>query len=415
MGRVGRRSVPPALPRHRTRNDARTSGDQPGRAYFGGVLYLAYKELLRNRGRAGLTVVAVASAISIVLLFEGFHAGVLDRLHRFPAQLPADLVVVQQGVDNFTITRSALRQMTRDEVEAVDGVEIAHPLLVLPVIFDHGPRSIPVQLLVHDEVGGSRDIVAGRALEHKTEMVLDARVARHAGIEVGTRMDLFGYELEVVGLSGDSESPFAPYAFLRFETLIDLYFNADLPMSPDSVSLLGALLVQLEAGADPGVVRRAIEAAVTDVDVFTPRELGQSDAAMGDLLVGPALGLLIGIAWVIAFLAIAMGSHSNVQARLHEYAVLKALGATPRAMAVAVLATAITVTLLAIPLALGLSRVIGELVIATSASWRPLPWEPDVVLRASLAALAATVLGVLPAIRRLAKVEADAVLREGVT
>lgn len=379
------------------------------------MLYLAYRELLHERGRTLVTVLAVASTIAIVLLFEGFHAGILDRLYRFPASLPADLVVVEQGVDNFTMARSALRQMTRDEVEAVDGVKLAHPLLVLPVIFDHGGRTIPIQLLVHDEVGGSRDIVAGRDAEHTHEMVLDRRIARHAGIGVGTRIDLFGYELEVVGLSGDSESPFAPYGFLRFETLIDLYFKADLPMSPDSVSLLGALLVQLEDGADVDAVRAGIETAVPDVDVFAPDELGASDAAMGDLLIGPSVGLLIAIAWVIALLAIAMGNYGNVQARLSQYAVLKALGASPTAMAVAVLASALAVTVAAIPLALLLARGVGELVVLTSASWRPLPWEPAVVARASAAALIATALGVLPALRRLSTVEADAVLRGGVT
>ncbi|MDD9945220.1 MAG: ABC transporter permease [Myxococcales bacterium] len=379
------------------------------------MLYLAYRELLRQGGRGLLSLLAIASAIAIVLLFEGFHAGILDRLHRFPASLPAQLVVVQQGVENFTMARSALRQMTRDDVEAIDGVKIAHPLLVLPVIFDHGGRSIPIQLLVHDEVGGTRSVVVGRNVNGKHQMVLDRRIARHSGIDVGTQVDLFGYKLEVVGLSGDSESPFAPYGFISFETLIDLYFNADLPMSPDSVSLLGALLVQLEDGESPHVVRAAIERTVLDVDVFTPDELGRSDAAMGDLLLGPALGLLIGIAWVIALLAIAVGNYGSVQARLQQYAVLKALGASPAALAIAVLATALTMTLVAIPLGLVLSRSVGEFVVAFSATWRPLPWQPEVVVRATIAALAATVLGVLPALRRLTRVEADAVLRGGVS
>lgn len=377
------------------------------------MLHLAWRELLHERARTLLAIVAVASTIAIVLLFEGFLAGILDRLHRFPASLPADLIVVQQGVDNFTITRSALRQTTRKEVEEIDGVEIAHPLLVLPVIFDHGGRSIPIQLLVHDGVGGTRDVVQGRDLDDTGDMVLDVRIAKHSGIPVGSSVDLFGYELEVVGLSGDSESPFAPYAFIGFETLIDLYFKADLPMSPDSVSLLGALLVQLDDGASRDAVRDRIEGAVADVDVFVPDELGRNDAAMGEQLLGPALGLLIGVAWVIAFLAIAMGNFGHVQARLHEYAVLKALGATPAATALAVLATALSVTALAIPLALVLSRAVGELVIETSPSWRPLPWEPGVIARASLAALIATVLGVFPALRRLSRVEADAALRGG--
>ncbi len=374
------------------------------------MLHLAWNALLHDRARTVLSVVAAGSVLALVLVFEGFWVGIIRDLEAFPPSLPADLVVLQKGVDTVSTSRSSLRQLSRDEVEAVDGVRVAHPLLVLPLILEREGRRLPIQVVVYDSAGAPR-IASGRAIRGRGELVLDRRMARYFAIEPGATLELMDEMFDVVGLSSRSGSPFAPFAFITFDPLTELYFKSGLGVSGGAVPLLGALLVELDGGTSASAARHAIEAVVDDVDVWTPAELGRNDAALGELLLGPALGLLLAIAWTIATLTMALTLYATTESRLREYAVAKAIGASPGQIAAGMLVHAAALVIAGLPVGLMAAGVVAELV----TSWSPLysvqPWEPGVVARAFGAALAAAAVGVLPAWIRVVRVPPDDVFR----
>ena len=66
------------------------------------------RRLLREPGRALLSVLAVSSAIALVLVFEGFRTGLYQEIRAFPGAMPADLIAMQPGVSNLLGARSVL-------------------------------------------------------------------------------------------------------------------------------------------------------------------------------------------------------------------------------------------------------------------------------------------------------------------
>lgn len=367
--------------------------------------------LWRTPARTVLSALVAGSAISLILVFEGFREGVRYQLESFPSRLPADLVVLESGVRNFAAARSILPQAARGEVEALEGVKEAYPLASIPVIFDAGGRRSPIQLVVHDEAGGPATLIAGRPCQAPGEFVLDGRLAREHGLSLGDEVQIMDHRLRLVGFSDNTSSPFAPYGFITYDTLLDMYFESQMPVAPEQAILLSALLVQLRPGAATSQVKRAIAEKVDRAWAFTPLQIGREDAALGERLLGPALNLLIVIAWAIALLTMSLMMYSGVLSRLREYGVQRAIGLSDRRLAYGMLLEAFVLVLLGLPVALLLARGIASVVEAATPLYLVLPWKGGVVLRAFFASVGAAALGTLIPYRRVSGLEPDVVFR----
>ena len=91
-------------------------------------------QITYNSLRTLFTCCAVASALALILLLEGFQSGLLMQLKNVALNRGADLIVAQSGVSNFVASRSLLPQLSRERIEAVDGVVEAHPITMVPVM-----------------------------------------------------------------------------------------------------------------------------------------------------------------------------------------------------------------------------------------------------------------------------------------
>jgi hypothetical protein len=83
--------------------------------------------------RTGLTSLALAAIVAVILLLEGFLEGVIEQSRNAVLNRGADLIVTQSGIKNLTLARSILPQSTRADVEAIEGVRVADPLTGIPV------------------------------------------------------------------------------------------------------------------------------------------------------------------------------------------------------------------------------------------------------------------------------------------
>lgn len=120
-------------------------------------------------------------------------------------------------------------------------------------------------------------------------MVLDARLACEHLVSVGSEVEIMDHSLHIVGFSGNTSSPFAPYAYITFDTLLDIYFESGTSVAPEQAILLSPLLVKTEPGADIAAIKGQITERVERAWAFEPHKLGSEDAALGVRLLGPAL------------------------------------------------------------------------------------------------------------------------------
>ena len=258
------------------------------------MLQLVIGTLRYHGGRTALSVLALAAAIAVMLLFEGFRSGLWGQLRAMPEQLGADLVLSQSGVANFAAARSSLPQKTRRAALNVEGVASAHALTSLPIIFERHDVATPVQVIAYVDVGAPARLAAGRHIDGPREVVIDRSIAIDHALAVGDTLEVLGWEFEVVGISSGTAAMFTPAVFARYLDLVELYASGDLPDEVASdTPLLSYMLVRLEDDAQPDVVREGRvdrhaepRQALLGVDVEARRHVDVDEDLAGDVRLG---------------------------------------------------------------------------------------------------------------------------------
>jgi putative ABC transport system permease protein len=375
------------------------------------MLRLVYRQLILDPWRTALTVTAVAAVVAVILVLEGFTEGLLAQLRNTVTERNADLIISQEGIANLTAARSILPQFARRDVEAVEGVAAAHPLTSMLAIYEQNGRSTPILFFVHDAGGGPRKFVAGGPAETARDIVIDRSLARKYGLQPGDAFVLSGFEFRIAGITAGAAVLFTPIAFARFDGLIDFYFESDLADDISTFPLLSYLLVELAPGADRAAVAERIEAAVPAGDVFLPERLAENDADLGRAMFGPILDLLVGIAYLIGILVIAIIMFSAVGARRRSLGVLKALGFSPGFLGLGVVLEAQILALAAFPVGLLLAAGIAAAVEAAVPLYLVLPLEPVPTIRTAIATLVFAALGALAPLGLIRRVDPGLVFR----
>lgn len=366
---------------------------------------LVYRQLILDPARTVLMSLALAAVVAVILVLEGFNEGLIAQLGHAVTDRGADLIVTQAGVSNLTATRSVLPQFARRDVEAIPGVATAHPLTGLPVIYAEGERRTPIFLMVYDTAGGPNTLVAGQVPTAPREMVIDRSLAKKYDLAVGDPLIVSDFEFTIAGIADGAAAFFTPFGFVRYDDLIDFYFESDVAADISTFPLLSFLLVELEPGANRIDVAAAIEAEVTAGDVFLPEALAAEDENLGRVLFGPILQLLIAVGYIIGVLVTGILMFASVNSRRQALGVLKALGFTQGFLSRAVLLEALVLALIAIPLGVLLASVIGLAIESLMPLYLILATEPMPVLRTALATLLFATIGALVPVRLIRRLD----------
>ncbi|MFW5418625.1 FtsX-like permease family protein [Nocardiopsis sp. CNT-189] len=185
-------------------------------------------------------------------------------------------------------------------------------------------------------------LLEGRAPGASDEVVLDAESAAEAGAGVGDRVDV-----EVAGtvrghrLVGIAEAEAGPAEYQRTLFFTD---RRAAELADRGEGRVDAIGLRLEPGADPGAVAAALDehlrtALAGDVDspsgvpayrVGAGAERGEMERALPDHRASAqAMAMLI---WIVAFMAVAViggALITSVRSRAAQFALLRAVGATP--------------------------------------------------------------------------------------
>lgn len=369
------------------------------------MLRLAYRQMIRAPRRTAVTIFAVAAVIAVLLVLEGFRAGVYAQLRAGVLDRGGDLVVTQAGIANMIAVRSVLPQLTRLAVEDVTGVREAHPLTGLPIIYDRDGRKTPIFLFVYDGLGGPHEIIAGRSIAGPREIVIDHSLANKYDISPGDGFVVSGFRFTVAGIAADSAALFTAFGFISYDGLIDFYWESDMVADITTFPLLSFLLVEVEPGASATAVAERIEAAIPDGDVYSPEALARRDVALGESFVGPVLGVLLIVTYLIGVLVVGLFMFSAINARRRALGVLRALGFTVRALCASIIAEVAVMTLLAIPVGMAMAWLIAEAIHGLAPLYQSLPLDPALVLRTAIGSLVFGLVGAVVPVKVVARLD----------
>lgn len=369
------------------------------------MLRFVIRQLQLDPLRTTLTGLALAAVVAVILIFEGFMEGIVAQSRDAVLERGADLIVTQAGVSNLTLARSVLPQFTRGEIEAIDGVVEAHPLTGIPVIYEQAGQRAPLLLLVYDSRGGPALLKSGRAISGPREIVVDESFIDKFGLALGDSILVSDFEFRIAGIAEGDAVFFSAFGYVRYDDLIDFYFESDLAADIATFPLLSFLLIELDPLADPAEVAAAIETSVPSADVHTPEQLAEEDEALSRSLLGPIFGFLVAAGYVSGILVTGIIMFAAVNSRRRDFGVLKALGFSERFLCMTVIVEALSLALIAIPTGLILALIVAAGIETLMPLYLVPVLEPEPLLRTVAACIVFATLGALVPVRLIHRLD----------
>lgn len=321
-------------------------------------IYLAIKEIWRNKGRFFLFSMVIALITVLVLFIAGLAQGLADANKEYLEKLDAELIVFQENVKLSTLT-SRVGRSTLNQVKRVDGIEAVGPVGFSngTLVFTNGQEDVDVSLIgVEPGAPGGAPAFEGRNLKSKraNEAVIDGNLAKQADIRLGDKIifktiqgtDEEFYELTVVGISDGRQYFFQPSIFVPMQVWDKIKPQADpgveLPLTYNVIAVRLADANAIDSMA------ALLESQVDDVevaDIVTTYEAGPGyQAQQSTLNTQRGFTLLIGVLVIGGFFQI------QTLQKVPRIGMLKAVGTSNFTVGVAVVLQIILVTLIGVTL-----------------------------------------------------------------
>jgi putative ABC transport system permease protein len=264
----------------------------------------------------------MAFAVLLVLLLRGIMDGTVNKSTAYVDHVGADVFVARAGVNNMALAASTMPESSIEAVGSQPGVAGAAGIVRLTVIAQAAGEGKPVVLIGYnpgEPLGGPWKLSEGRGVEGPGDVVLDDALAGVLSVRVGEAVDIGGESLTVVGLSAETTGIVGKLAFVRRDTAQSLI---------EAPGLVSFVPVKADPGTEPEALARAIRSRLPGVETMTRAELSRNDRKLlAELFVQPinvtsTVGFLVGLAIV------GLTMYTTTAERLHDFGVLKAIGAS---------------------------------------------------------------------------------------
>jgi len=194
------------------------------------ALYLAVKEMWRNRGRFFLIGLVIALITTLVLFVAALGEGLGSGNKEYLEKLNADLIIYTDNVD-LSIATSRIDRSEVNDIRRVPGVKEVGPIGFSPVsiVFEDGREPLNVSMIgVEPGKPGEPPAFQGSGLRNgrDNEAIIDRNVALRTGLTVGDRFTVKAIQgaeeefntLTVVGVSDGRQYSLQPSVIVPFLT-----------------------------------------------------------------------------------------------------------------------------------------------------------------------------------------------------
>ncbi|MEM7134323.1 MAG: ABC transporter permease [Chloroflexota bacterium] len=376
-------------------------------------VYLATKEILRNKVRF-ITIILIVALITLLVIFlAALSDGLALSAKEYIEGIDAELVVFQDDVD-LQIPTSRLGRSKLNDLERIEGIQAVGPIGVssgaVMLSSAAGLEKINVTLIgVMPGKPGSPSAYAGSELvdERGEEVVIDQRLLDRADIPLGSRLTIKViqgaeeqlYELTVIGHTEGQFINFGPSIFVPL-TVWDRVKSQENPgggSGPDLLFNLAA--IKLNEPERAPQIATVIEERVNRVEVTDLVSTYEATQGFQDMqqIIGTQQNFVLLIVLLI------IGSFFQIQAlqKVAQIGMLKAIGASNRLVSLSLLAQVILTTLLGLLIGGSIVLVLAQIIPPTI----PVVFDGQKIATAMISLLVIGPLAGIVAIRTLLKVE----------
>jgi putative ABC transport system permease protein len=281
-------------------------------------MFVARRNLLKDKIRLALSIGGVALAVMLILLLNGFLSGIYQQFAAYLNHAPGSLVVAQSGVNNLLGATSLLPQGTADAARSIDGVDRIVPILSQFVILNLHDKKQPAYLVGYDPTvgGGPWQLAAGREPEADDELVFDRVLARRHKLELGDQIEVMGQAFTLVGLSEETTTWMTSFFFMP-KTAAEALLRA-----PEATSFL---LVTPTRTTSVEALRSRLQ-GLSGVNTLLKQDVIANDTQLFTRVFSAPLRLMVAIAFLVGTLVVGLVIYTATVERQREYGVLKAVG-----------------------------------------------------------------------------------------
>ncbi|MAT43746.1 MAG: hypothetical protein CL609_15520 [Anaerolineaceae bacterium] len=357
-------------------------------------MFLAHRNLIQNKTRLLLSVGGVSLAIMLILLLNGFLAGMNRQITSYIDNSTGSLIIAQKGVDNLLGATSLLSVNALEDVKKVNGVNDVVPILSQFVIFDLRGKKLPAYLIGYDpnQGGGPWKIREGREPMTDTEMVFDDVLAKRNDLQIGDKFEILGQDFTIVGLSENTTSWMTSFFFIRISAAKKLLRN------PGAISFL---LITPEKNIETGNLLKNLN-RISGINAITKNEIADNDIRLFAKVFSAPIKLMVFISFLVGTMIVGLIIYTATVERQREYGVLKAIGAANQILYKVVITQAFVTSLIGALLSILLAFSVGNWIMAIRPQFLIL-FDPLDVLWAILAGVGMALFAAFIPTRVLAK------------
>jgi putative ABC transport system permease protein len=378
-------------------------------------IYLAFKELWRNRYRFLLLSLVISLLTTLAIFTAGLAEGLGNGNKEYIEKLNADLIVYQKDMD-LSIAASKISLSRLNDIRRVEGVKDAGPISFsrVSIVFDGDKDSLKISMIgVEPGRPGEPPAFAGRGLRSTKgdEAIIDRNVALRTGLQVGDRFTIKStqgaekeyYGLEVVGISDGRQYSIQPSIIVPYLTWDKMKPKAATNDQQDLVcDVVG---VQLDNPRELEEMARRLEEQVGDIQAVDRKTA--YEALPGYNEQQRTLDTQRFFALVISALIIGGFFRIQILQKVPQIGMLKAIGTSDLTIAVSTVTQIVAITVLGVLIG-GAETLALALIIPPSI---PLVFTGDSAVAAVVSLLVIGTLGGMVSVRTAVKVEPLIALR----
>ena len=348
--------------------------------------------------RSGLSVIAIALQIFLILLIVGLTSGVVAEWANRVEGVGADIMVQPPNSSIFLgLTSPVMQESIADSVAQVPGVdEVASVLMVMDTQSFIVVYGIDYQRFTALSKGFL--FRAGRPFVKPDEALADNLVAQSRRLRLGSKVTMIGHEFAICGIVEHGKGA---RFFVPLRTAQD-YAGADKRVS----------IFYVRSRGDTEGTRAEI---VKLLPTYRVRSMAEYLTLMNSSNLPelrPFIRSMVGLGVTISFLVVLLTMHTLVLERTREIGILKALGSSRFDILRLFVGETLVMTLLGIVLGMVTTYVVCAVLKYTSPTLA-IKITTDWIFRAMLLAIAGAVAGALyPASRAARSDPVDALAYE---
>jgi putative ABC transport system permease protein len=329
-------------------------------------VYIALREVWRNRGRFLLLSLVIALITLLVLFIAALGEGLANGNRQYIANLHAQLIVLREKSD-FGISGSRLDASSLRAVRRVVGLGHAGPVYTSTTEIVSTDPPLKVSLLAAEPgYPGMPPVVAGRAFRggDSNEAVIDRNLALRSATEVGDMLEIRSTQgledkfsrLEVVGLTEGQSYLFQPALLVAPATWERIRPQSEADAADDT-PLPNIIVVRLQEPSQAGAIQARLLVEVTKIEVAdiqtTINNIPGYSAQQATIQTQGFFTLLIGVLVIGGFFQI------QVLQKVPQIGMLKAIGSSNEAVAMAAVIQIIVVTMIGVAMGAFLTFVMA--------------------------------------------------------